>query len=135
MPRKKKPPRLDNLGSLIAHNDRGKETCLGYLFHFPGRGVYDAKHGKVDVLPDQANTRDKLLDQALINGIDDHCEVGQGNKFYVIDGQIKTWLRTLIAPALKRRGRRYVFVRGGKEFRATKSLEDDDSTVWVEHIS
>ena len=132
MPRKKKPPRLENIGSLITYKHRRKDTCLGYLFHTPEHGVYDAAHGKVDVTPAQAEIHNKLLDQALINGLDTHCEVGQGGTFYLRDGQIKTWLGTVIerGPVLTRS----TFTRKGKVFRATAS-RGDDTTVWVERIA
>jgi hypothetical protein len=135
MPRKKNPPLLENIGSLITYKHHGKDTCLGYVFHTPEHGVYDAAHGKVDVTPEQAEIHNKLLDQALINGLDTHCEVGQGGTFYLSDGQIKTWLGTVIAPALSRRGKHYSFVRGGKELHARETGGEDDSTVWLQRVS
>jgi hypothetical protein len=132
MPPKKKPPRLENIGSLITYKHRGKDTCLGYLFYAPEHGVYDAAHGKFDVTPDHAEIHNKLLDQALINGLDNHCEVGQGNTFYHKCGQIITWLGTEVGPApFAKYG---TFLRKGKRFRATFSRGDDDK-VWVERIA
>jgi hypothetical protein len=54
----------------------------------------------------------KLLDQALINGLDTRCEVGQGGTFHLSDGRISTWLGTESAPALSRRGKHYSFISG-----------------------
>jgi hypothetical protein len=135
VPRKKKPPRLENLGSLITSKNRGKDTCLGYLFYASEHGVYDAAHGKVDVTPEQADVHNKLLDQALINGLDAHCEIGQGNTFYLREGRIITWLATVIAPALTRQGKHCAFVRRGREFCASETGGEDDDTVWVQRVS
>jgi hypothetical protein len=100
---------------------------------YPEQGVYDAAHGKVDVTPEQAEIHNKLLDQALINGLDTHCEVGQGGMFYLNnDAQIITWLGTLIEPGPVRT--RSTFTRKGKVFRARAS-RGDHATVWVERIA
>jgi hypothetical protein len=132
--RKKKASRLENVGSLITYKHRGKDTCLGYLFHAPEHGVYDASHGKVDITPEQADIHNMLLDQALMNGLDTHCEVGQGGTFYVdSDGRVITWLGTEIGPAPL--GHYGTFIRNGKTFRATYSRGDDDDTVWVQRVS
>jgi hypothetical protein len=133
MARKKPPPKLEHVGSLITYKHRGKDTCLDYLFYAPEHGVYDAAHGKVDIKPEQADIHNNLLDQALINGLDTHCEVGQGGTFYQdSDGQIITWLGTLIEPGPVRTSS--TFTRKGKVFRATAS-RGDDTTVWVERIA
>jgi hypothetical protein len=118
---------------LITHNHRGKDTCLGYGFHMPAHGVCDAARGKVDVTPEQADVHNKLLDQALINGLDTHCEVGQGSTFYLdSNGRGITWLGAVIEPGPVRTSS--TFTRKGKVFRATAS-RGDDTTVWVERIA
>ena len=55
--------------------------------------------------------------------------------FYLRDDQVITWLGTVVAASLVRRGRHYTFVRAGKEFRATMKRRSDDDTVWVQRIS
>jgi len=83
---------LANLGSLITFGDEDHETCLGYLIHFKGKGVYDAEYGKVEVTPEQADAHNTLLDEALLKGLDS-CEIGQRGMFYVDKNKFKGKLR------------------------------------------
>jgi hypothetical protein len=119
---------------LITFGDGDRECCLNYLFHSAQHGVFEPNFGKVDVTPEEAKLHNAALDKALVDGLDNQCEVGQGGTFYLRDGQIKSWLGTTLAPALKRQGRHYTFVRGGRKFRATKRSRKDD-TIWVQRIS
>lgn len=77
-------PYLENLGSLITYKLEagGEDHLLGHLMDFKERGVFDATFGKVEVTPEQAAAHNKLLDEALIEGLDNRCEVGQGGQFY-----------------------------------------------------
>jgi hypothetical protein len=72
---------LENRGPLIT--TQGGNECLGYLMDFKHKGVFDAKYGKVDVTPEQAETHNRLLDTALLVGLDANCRVGQGGSFYL----------------------------------------------------
>jgi hypothetical protein len=135
MPRKKRVPELDHRGTLITFTDAESEQCLGYLLDAGEHGVFEPSFGKVDVTPAEAKLHNQVLDQALIDGLNNHCEVGHGGMFYLRDGQVVTWLRTVVAPALVRPGRHCTCVRAGKELRATKRRRSDDDTIWVQRIS
>ena len=114
-------PVLSNIGSLIVYEDGGGDRCLGYLMEFKGHGVYDASFGRVDVTPESSAIHNKLLDQAMLKGLDENCEIGQHGTFYVgkIDGRlvVSTWLGTLVSDRCTQNGRSLAFVRGGKSFR------------------
>lgn len=103
---------LGNLGSLITYKEVGKKhkypvteeeksggvsRCLGFLMQFDGK-VYDATFGTVNVTPEQADTHNKLLDEAMIKGLKT-CKIGQGNYFYLSGDRqtIKTFLGTHVA--------------------------------------
>lgn len=124
----RKIPQLQHLGSLITYNDAdGKGRCLGYLMHFEGHGVYDPDFGKVDVTPEQAEVHNKLLDEAMLKGLDASCEVGQGGSFYTQqrDGKttIATFLGTLVSRNVVIRGNTLTFFRTGKVFRGRISTK------------
>src|SRR4029077_17411866 len=81
--RKRKTPQLENKGSLINYKAQdGKDTCLGPLWYAEGRGVYDPTFGRVDVTKEQAEIHNRELDKAMLDGLDNQCEVGQGAMFY-----------------------------------------------------
>lgn len=120
---------LENLGSLITYKDAGHDQCLGYLMCFTGRGVYDASLGKVEVTPELAEIHNRLLDDALLHGLDERCEVGQHGTFYIgkTDGRnaIKTFLGLLVSADVSVNGRTLTFVRKGKVFRGKTSRQHD----------
>ena len=129
MPRKCPPlPKLDNIGSLITFEDGDRTCCLGYLMHFEGRGVYDPTYGRVEVSPEDADEHNRLLDKGMVEGLDNQCEVGQGNCFYVsfADGRwmVRTFTGTLISNrvrvVMKPRGMYFIFARDGRKFRGRK---------------
>jgi hypothetical protein len=134
MPRKT-APELHKKGSLITFTERERECCLNYRWHIPSFGVFDPNFGKVEVTPEDAKLHNEALDQALIDGVDNRCEVGQGSMFYLRNGQVVTWLGTVVGPALVRDGRHYTFARAGKEFRAKKNRRRGDDSIWVQRIS
>lgn len=129
---------LENLGSLITIKDTN--NCLGYLMDFKDKGVY-ATHGKVDVSPEDASTHNRLLDEAMLKGLDDNCQVGQGGSFYTGQNDngrtvIKTFMGTLVSADTSvktgrihpRTGRKVVtltFRRAGKVYRGRVSHEHD----------
>jgi hypothetical protein len=120
---------LDNLGSLITYKDGDHDRCLGYLMNFTGHGVYDASLGKVNVTPEEADTHNRLLDEALHQGLDDHCQVGQYGSFYVgkHEGRtvVRTFLGTLVSADVSLNGRSLTFRRKGKVFRGRMSKQHD----------
>jgi hypothetical protein len=71
MPRKQMPE-LEHKGSLIIYQDEdGKDTYLGALFFWPGHGCFDPTFGKVDVTQEEAETHNRLLDEAMLAGLDE----------------------------------------------------------------
>lgn len=88
----KKPelPPLENLGSLITYTLDGHPQMLGSLMDFKEKGVWDAQWGKVPVTPAQAAEHNWLLDEALVEGLDNRCDVGQGGYFYIRPAKLAT---------------------------------------------
>jgi hypothetical protein len=130
---------LKNLGSLITYEHGDHEHCLGYLMDFKDKGVFDAEHGKVNVSPEHAEIHNKLLDEAMLQGLDESCQVGQGGTFYTgkpdkmgRPTEIRTFMGTLVSSDLtvKQIKNRHVvfnvtFRRNGKVFRGRTSHEHD----------
>lgn len=134
----KKPPRLENLGSLITYRDGGEDRCLGNLFHSPEHGTYDPTLGRVDVTKEQADAHNKLLDEALVAGLDAQCQVGQGGNFYKHEKgglvEVRTWTGIAVTTApVRPRGRVVEFTRGDRTFRG--SLRRRDDCIFVERIA
>jgi hypothetical protein len=113
----------------IRHKDGNEDRCLGYLMNFSGHGVYDASLGKVEVTPEQADTHNRLLDEALLKGLDENCQVGQGGSFYVgrHEGRtvVRTFLGTLVSADVSVNGRSLTFRRNAKTFRGRLSKQHD----------
>lgn len=115
---KRRPrPTFENLGSLITYHDNGENCCLGFLLNFEGHGVYDANFGKVDISPEHAAVHNAALSQALIEGLDRRCEIGQGGTFYLIGGKVQTFTGDLVSDRVSLNGKSITFERGGKEYR------------------
>jgi hypothetical protein len=116
-----KMPELKNIGSLITYGDGAGQTAVGYLLDMPGRGVFDARLGKVDISPEAAATHNRFLDAALIEGLDTNCAIGMRGTFYhsADDGKvlIKTWGGTLVSDQATLRGGVLTFKRKGMTFR------------------
>lgn len=116
---------FENLGSLINYNDR----CLSYLMAFRDKGVYDASLGKVNITPEHAETHNRLLDEAMLQGLDDSCQVGQYGTFYVGQHEgrtaVKTFLGTLVSADVSVKGQSLSFRRKGKTFRGRMSRQHD----------
>jgi len=111
-------PTLVNQGSLITTQDN---QCLGYLFAVEGQGVFDAEHGRVNVSFEHAHIHNKHLDSAMLRGLDERCEIGQGSNFYVKkkkDGtsHVVTWLGTVVSDSVHYASGSYTFERAGKKF-------------------
>ena len=118
---------LENIGSLITI--KGTNTCLGDLMHFAGHGTYDPDHGLVPVSKEEADTHNKLLDEARLNGLDRNCEVGQGSFFYFTgkapDRNVTTFVGTVVSTDVRVKGQSITFVRKGKTFRGRLSKNFD----------
>ena len=124
-------PELEHIGSLITYKDNGQDVCLGYLMDFGEKGIYDATYGKLELSPEDAKTHNTLLDAAMIEGLDNRCEIGQGNTFYYADGQIKTFIGTIVAGAGEgttvtvKGGKSIHFTRKGKHYRGRLQKDAD----------
>ena len=77
----------------MTYQDNGRERCFGYLFEFPGHGVFEPTFGKLEVTSEEAKTHNRLLSQGEIEGLDNRCAIGMGGMFYTRRGQIaEPWL-------------------------------------------
>lgn len=97
--------------------------CLGYLFEFPGRGIYSPE-GKVDVTKAEADAHNRLLDEMLVKGLDENCQVGQYGTFYLKGDKVITWMGMFVAPAI-RHGNSVTFTRNGKTYRGRLQKDAD----------
>jgi hypothetical protein len=122
---------LKNVGGLITYDDEaGAERVLGYLLWFPEHGAFDACLGKVEVGPGDARTHNALLDDALLDGLDNRCRVGQGGSFYLLgDRRVATWTGKLVSDVVEVRagegGKVVVFTRNGMTFRGKVRGDDE----------
>ena len=88
---------LDNVGSIITI--KASNTCLGYLMHFNEKGIYDAYYGQVPVSKEDADTHNKELDKAMLEGMNNSC---QGEfmpipvYFHKGTKQLKTFIGTVL---------------------------------------
>lgn len=133
-------PVFENLGSLITL--QGSNTCLGFLMDFKERGVWNAVYGQVSVTPEHAIIHNKTLSDAIVKGLDEQCQIGQGNSFYLIEpalgkgGQVKitTFIGDVLASGsqvtiTRPQGKRKItvtFVRNGRKFRGAWKRSDGD---------
>lgn len=127
---------IQNDGGFLTFDDSGAQRCLGYLMHFNGHGVYEPSLGRVDVTPEQAEVHNKLLDEAVLKGLDESCEVGQGTSFYLqatdskgrpACGQavVKTFIGTVVSADVRMVGKSVTFNRKGKVFRGRTQKDAD----------
>lgn len=138
---KRTAPSLENLGSLITYDDKGTSRCLGYLITHEAK-VYDATFGKVDVSLEDAEKHNNCLSKAQIAGLD-ACEIGQCGDFYIdkrdnlpTSPGFKTWQgEVLTAPGTTSKVKRntYEFIRNGKRYEATTSVDAD--TVFIKRLT
>src|SRR5215475_11387996 len=109
---------LENIGSLITYkDDGGNDVCLGYLFNFTGHGVF-SPDGKVEVSPEDADTHNKLLDEGMLLGLDNNCQIGQHGTFYYTNKSVHTWCGAIVADSSHTsvNGVSITFRRGGKTY-------------------
>ena len=125
----KAAPEILHRGSLMTYQDNGQERCLGYLFDFPGRGVYEPTFGKLDVTSEEAKTHNQLLSRAEIEGLDQNCAVGLGGMFYTrkADGHtvVATWLGEEVSREVRVNGNVLTFTRKGMTFRGRLRQNED----------
>jgi hypothetical protein len=127
--RKRTLPEILNRGSLLTYLDEGAERCLGYLFEFPGHGVFEPTFGKLKVTSEEAKTHNQLLSQGEIEGLDKHCAVGLGGVFYTkkTDRQtlVVTWLGEEVSQDVRIQGQVLTFRRKGMIFRGRLRQDQD----------
>src|SRR5439155_139559 len=87
----------------MTHRDKRRERCFGYMFEFPGHGIFEPTFGRLDVSSEDAKTHNQLLSQGEIAGLDQNCAVGMGGIFYAKkeNGQtiVATWLGEVVTMA------------------------------------
>lgn len=91
---------------------------------FGERGIFEP-NGKIDIDSETAKTHNRVLDEALIKGLDDNCQVGQGGYFYLSSGDIKTFSGLMVAAKPRIAGRVITFARNGKVYRGHKRNDRD----------
>jgi hypothetical protein len=120
-------PTFEHVGAVITYKDEGGDRCLGYLVCFEGLGVYAPSFGRVEVRRENADIHNRLLDAAMLEGLDQNCEIGMGGSFYVGTQDqrlvIKTFLGALVSSDCTQHGRVVTFSRGGKHYRGRTSRD------------
>lgn len=123
---------LANIGSMITIKD--SNTCLGYLMFFDGHGTYDATYGQVPVTKEEADIHNKLLDKAMLDGMN-LAKVGQSMPIPVYfnekDKRITTFIGTVIQGNItKTSGQVTLERRNGNNLQVWKGrLHKDDDCV------
>jgi hypothetical protein len=138
---KNKTPELEHTASLITYNDEhGEDTCLGALFFWPGQGCFDPTFGEVDVTQEEAEIHNRLLDEAMLSGLDNGCEIGQGALFCATRGPrqdryitVTTFNGTPVGAATMSGSRTLSFSRGSRQFRGV--IRKDQDAVFFRRIS
>jgi len=126
---KKEPPEFENLGSMITI--KGSDRCLGYLMDFEGHDVFEPDIGRVDVSPEHAKLHNEAFEKALLEGLDNNCEVGMCGSFYLgkKDGryEVHTFLGQVVSDETTRSegGSTLTFFRKGKAFQGRISKKSD----------
>lgn len=134
-------PQFENLGSLITYKDEdGRDACLNFLFEFEGKGVFDPSRGRVDVSSEHVLAHNQALSKAMIQGLDETCEVEQSGVFYAepLAGscklwRISTWIGEAVAKATQT-GSRLHFTRKGRTFECAVP-KGDERIVEVRRIT
>ena len=120
---------LQNDGGLITYRRGGRLHCLGYLFHVPQRGTFDASLGKVAIGPEAADKHNRVLSAGELAGLDDNCRVGQVGTFYLRMRNeraiITTWIGDLVTETVTVRGTSIRFHRNGKVFSGRRQRDTD----------
>jgi len=127
--KKRTIPEILHRGSLMTYQDNGTERCFGYMFDFPGHGVFEPTFGKLDVSIGEAKTHNQCLSQGEIEGLDENCTVGLGGMFYIRKAEgrtiVATWLGEEVSREVQVRGRVLTFTRTGMVFRGRLHREED----------
>jgi hypothetical protein len=129
MKRGTKSPGILHRGSLLTSEEGGRERCFGYLFEFPGHGIFEPTFGKLEVSAEEAKTHNRLLSQGEIEGLDHHCAVGMGGMFYTRQAHsqtiVVTWLGEEVSRQVHVHGKVITFQREGMGFRGRLRKDQD----------
>jgi len=113
----------------VEGDEPNTHAALGYLMYFGGHGVYEPQAGLVDVSPEDSERHNELLDEALLQGLDEQCEVGQYGLFYWdrSERRVHTFTGAVVAERsdVACRGNTVTFRRNGKTFRGRLRKEAD----------
>ena len=89
-----------------------------WRFWIPVTSGAGVSHGTVHCTAEEAKEHNRVLDEAMLKGLDDNCQVGQcGTFYYCGDGQVTTFCGTVIALAARYGKVGIVFVRKGRTFK------------------
>ena len=119
----------NHAGLLFISKEDADERPLGHLFCFEGHGVFGPT-GRVDVDPILVDKHNEMLDQALLDGLDNNCQVGQCGTFYIGKAQndarvVKTFTGRVVSERTRVNGRSLTFWRKGKRFVGRLSQQCD----------
>src|SRR5438093_876964 len=117
MKRKIKAAEIRHRGSLMTYRNKGGECCLGYLFEFPGKGIFEPHFGRINVSSAEAKTHNQLLSAGEIQRLDSNCAIALGRRFYLRQHAnklvVSTWLDEVVSRDVQIQGRSIVFRRKG----------------------
>jgi len=108
---------VNNDQGLLSHHD----GVFGHLMDFRDHGVFDPSLGRVEVDPSLIDAHNRVLDEAIIEGLDHNCQVGQGGFFYRTGSggrfKVTTFTGILVSQDVTVHGNTITFRRHGKVFR------------------
>jgi hypothetical protein len=136
-------PRVEILhrGSLMTVKEGDAERCLGYMLNFKERGVYEPNFGQMDITPEEADAHNRLLDKAMLDGLDENCAVGMGGSFYAKESknktQVTTFNGTVVAETARVKGKTITFERmvNGREMVFRGRLAKDAELFFFRRVS
>lgn len=107
---------------------KGEGRPLGYLFFMSGVS-YEPDLGGLAVDEKAADRHNKTLDAAILKGLDEACEVGQGGSFYLRwrgRGRhvVVTWMGVEVTTDVVVDGRNVAFKRKGKTFKGRRRADE-----------
>lgn len=107
---------------------------MGYIFMFEDK-AFDPNGMIEGVTQEEATIHNKALSQGEIDGLDNACQVGQGNNFYwnPTTRQVKTWIGDLVSDDVTVTKTTVTFRRKGKVLRG--HIRADDCALFFKRVS
>ena len=96
---------------------------LGHIWVSKEYGTF-APDGSV-ISREAAEVHNRLLDEMLVKGLEETCEVGQGGFLYYVGGRVTTWTGSLISNNVRVRGQIITFSLANKVFRGRLRKDAD----------